>query len=309
MKRVVLLVVASAACSTSPPHYTGFSDGGGSGFPFGFDGGATSAAQSADGSSPPGVDAAPPTPAAHVRFGDWVPDAPAAGYALCLTPHGTQSWMGPFQPDGLAFPGTGAYATVPPGTYDAQLVAASSGGCSGGIAPMPTDLPALDDGTYVTVAALGDVTPTFTDPSMAVAAFLDDPVGPAGKASLRVIDAAPSLKYVSIGTGSRKTGDFRPLFVTATFGTPATTLAGGQMVDANGYAQLMPLSGVELSVQPLSAAGDDVATASNVTLGPGSVATLVVVGGNTGGAPVRIVICDDASAARGSASACKSFSR
>jgi hypothetical protein len=123
-----------------------------------------------------------------------------------------------------------------------------------------------------------------------------------------VIDAAPSLSYVNIGTGSMAGGTYRLLFAAVTFGTPASVAAGGQMFDSNGYAQLMPLSGVELNVQPLNTSGRDVATASNVSLGKGAVETLVIIGGKTGGAAPQIMMCDDAAAAGGADSPCKVFS-
>lgn len=299
MKRAVLCLLASAACAT-PPQFTGFTDAGGGGLTYGFDSGAIGSASAG------GAEAA--APSAHVRFADWTPDAPATGFSFCLTPHGMQAWMGPFLPKGLVFPGTSAYSDVPPGTYDAEVVAASSSDCSTGVLPMSTPMPSLDAGTYATVAAIGDVTPTFDDPSMKLAAFVDDEVGKAGNALLRMIDAAPSLGYVNVGTGTMAKATFHLLFQAAPFGTPATVATSGQMFDPNGYALLMPLSGVEFSVQPLTTAGSDVATASNVSVATGAVATLVIVGGKTGGPPPQIMMCDDIAAAQGAASPCDVFS-
>lgn len=309
MKRLVLCVLALAACSRSTPHYSGFTDGG-DGFVFEFDGGTTSSASSrgADASSSSAADAGPTMPSAHVRFADWVPDAPAAGFSLCLAPLGMQAWMGPYQPKGLPFPGTSAYIDVPPGTYDAQVVAASSGDCSTGVIPMFTNVPSLADGTYITLAVIGDASPVITEPSMKMAAFIDDEAGVTGQALLRLIDAAPSLSYVDVGTGSMAGNDFRLLFPSASFGAAATITAGGQKVDGNGYASLSPMSGVELSVQPLSAGGSDAATASNVSLPAGAVDTLVIVGGKRGSTPARLMMCDDAAAARGEAQPCNVFS-
>jgi hypothetical protein len=308
MKRVVLCLLASAACATSPSH-PGFTDAGGGGLTYNFDSGATDSGSSpgADGASSGGADAAPAPPSGHVRFADWSPDAPGAGFSFCLSPQGAQAWMGPYLPKGLAFPGTSPYSAVAPGTYDVQIVAASSPDCSTGILPMSTTLPALSDGTYVTVAVIGDDMPTFEDASMRVAVYVDDAVGTSGSALFRMIDAAPSLSYVNIGTGTMAGGNFRLLFASAGFGTPASIAAGGQMFDPNGYAKLMPVASVELSVQPLSMGGRDVATASNVSLAAGIVETMVIVGGKTGGPPPQIMICDDAAAARGSASACNEF--
>jgi hypothetical protein len=67
------------------------------------------------------------------------------------------------------------------------------------------------------------------------------------------------------------------------------------------------MSAVELSVEPLNTGGRDVATASDVSLAAGVVQTLVIVGGKTGGPTPRIMICDDATAARGGDSACTVF--
>jgi hypothetical protein len=305
MKRVVFCLLASAACAKPGSQFTGFTDAGG-GLTNGFDG----ATDSASSRGPDGAaDAAPPPPSAHVRFADWSPDAPGAGFSFCLSPQGAQEWMGPFQPKGLAFPGTSAYADVPPGTYDAQAVEASSGDCSADVGSMSVSLPPLADGTYVTVAAIGDVTPALDDASLKLAAFVDDAAGMAGSALLRVINAAPAFSYVNIGTGSMAAGSFKLLFASVGFGTRASIATGGQMFDANGYAQMMPMVGVELNVQPLNVAGRDVATASNVSLSAGAVETLVVVGGKTGGAPAQIMMCDDAAAEGGAASACKVFSR
>jgi hypothetical protein len=287
MKRVALWLLASAACSTSP-HFAGFTD-------------------SADGSSSGTTDATPSPTSAHVRFADWSPDALAPGFSFCLLPQGAQAWMGPFQPNGLAFPGTSTYSDVPPGSYDAQAIPASSGDCSGDVTPTSIHLPALAIGTYITVAAIGDVTPTLQDASLKLEAYVDDEAGMTGSSLLRVINAAPSFSYVNIGTGSMIGSTFRLLFASVTFGIPASIAAGGQMFDANGYAQMMPMSGIELSVQPLNTAGRDVATASNVSLAAGAVQTFVIIGGKTGGAPAQIMMCDDAAAARGSASACNVF--
>jgi hypothetical protein len=307
MRRAVLCLLASAACSTSTPHYTGFTDAGG-GLAFNFDSATGSGgSQGADGSSSGGADAAPAPPSGHVRLADWSPDAPGAGYSFCLSPQGAHAWMGPYLPNGLAFPGTSAYSDVAPGSYDVQIVAASSGDCSTGVLPMSTSLPALSDGTYVTVAVIGDSTPTFEDASMRLAVYVDDEIGTAANAMLRVINAAPSFSYVNIGTGSMMGGNFRLLFASVGFGTPASIAAGGQMFDPNGYAKLMPTSAVELSVEPLNTSGRDVATASNVSLAVGVVQTLVIVGGKTGGPTPRIMICDDAKAARGGDSACTVF--
>src|SRR5262249_10590599 len=135
MKRLALCVLASAACSSS--HSASSGDGGGGGVTLGNeggansngasgdDGGAAADARPSDRSTPAdasadvaGYDVAPGQPSGHVRFADWTPDAPAAGFSFCLAPQGSSTWMGPFQPQGLPFPNVAAYVDVPPGDYD-----------------------------------------------------------------------------------------------------------------------------------------------------------------------------------------------
>jgi len=248
---------------------------------------------------------------AHVRFADWTPDAPAAGFSFCLAPRGTSTWMGPFLPQGLPFPGTGAaYADVPPGDYEVQVVVATpSSDCTTGVIPASYGLPMFADGTYATIATIGNMMPTGGDASMKVAAFLDDVSGTAAGLKLRAINASSRVGYAEVGTGSQAAGNFSVLFPDVAFGSAAATVDGGT-TDSNGYALLAPLSGAELSAYPIVGDSSQSVTASQVSLGAGIAATLVVVGAeDNGGLPAQIIICNDVAAAGGAASPCTSYSQ
>lgn len=254
-------------------------------------------------------EAAPLATGTHVRFADWTPDAPAAGFSFCLAPQGSSNWMGPFLPQGLPYPGTGAYAAVPPGDYEVQVVAASSGDCTMGVIPTSYGLPALADGTYATIATIGDVTPTGGDAQIKVVAFFDDVSGAADGLKLRAINAAPRIGYAQFGTGSQAGGDFSALFSDVAFGTASSAMADGGATDTNGYALLAPLSGAELSAYPIVGDSTQAATASQVSLATGITATLVLVGGADNGPPPQIMICNEVGAAAGSASPCMLYSQ
>jgi len=330
MKRVAICVLLSGACSTSPSASTSSGDAGHGGAIQGPEGPIPDASSTVDSStvdsstvsstvdagipdatSPEGgAEATATTPGAHVRFADWTSDAPAAGFSFCLSPNGTSTWMGPFLPQGLPFPGTaGAYADVPPGSYEVQVVAAPGGDCSTGVIPASYGLPTLVDGTYATIATLGNLMPSGGDASMKVAAFLDDVSGTPGGLRLRAINAGSEIGYAEIGTGSQAAGNFSVVFPDVAFGTAATMTVDGGTTDPNGYALLGPLSGVELSAYPVVGNTTQSATASQVSLGAGIAATLVIVGAADNGPPPQIVICNDVAAAGGAASPCTLYSQ
>lgn len=245
----------------------------------------------------------------HVRFADWTPDAPSAGFSFCLSPQGSSTWMGPFAPQGLPYLATGQYAAVPQGAYEVQVVAAPGGDCTTGVIPVSYGFPLLADGTYVTFATIGNVMPTGGDAQIKVVSFLDDVSGAPAKLKLRAIDAAPRIGYVQIGTGSRAGGDFSALFSDVAFGTASSMGANGGATDANGYALVAPLSGAELSAYPIVGDSTQAATASQVSLAAGIAATIVLVGGADNGPPPQIMICNDVSAAAGAASPCTLYAQ
>jgi hypothetical protein len=273
------------------------------------DAGKGPSAESGAGMDVAAPDAPSPNSSAHVRFANWTPDAPSAGYSFCLQRPPAMTWLGPFVAQGLPFPGVSGYEDVPAGGYTAQVIPASSSDCTTGVIPPTYGLPLLADGMYLTIATLGDVMPSNGDSQMKVGAFVDDTTGTPAKLLLRAIDATPSFGYVNIGTGTGAANDFSVLFPGAPFGSAATVTANGTPIDANGYATLSPLSGAVLSAEATSGNMSNSPTASGITLGPGAVATLVLVNGESDGPPPQIMICDDAAAARGAASPCNVYSQ
>ncbi|HTQ43942.1 MAG TPA: hypothetical protein VMI75_14390 [Polyangiaceae bacterium] len=329
MKRLALCVLASTACSSSHSVGSTPGDGGGGGVTLGNEGGATTSngssggdggavvdARASDASTiddasadVAGYDVAPGQPSGHVRFADWTPDAPTAGYSFCLAPQGTSTWTGPFQPQGLPFPNVAAYADVPPGDYDLQVIGAGSSDCTAGVIPTSYGLPALSDGTYATFATVGVVMPIGGDQSQKVVAFIDEVTGTPSGLMLRAIDAASMVGYAQFGTGSQATGDFSVMFPLVPFGTADTSTGDGGPTDPNGYALFGSLSGAELSAYSIDGSYTGSATASNVSLASGIAATLVLVGGENNGPPPQIMICNDVAAAAGAASPCTVYSQ
>jgi len=244
-----------------------------------------------------------------VRFADWTPDAPAAGFSFCLSPQGTSTWMGPFLPQGLPFPGVGAYADIPPGNYEVQVIGAASSDCTTGVLPTTYGLPVLADGTYATFATVGVLMPIGGDQSLKLVAFVDDVTGTSSSLMLRAIDVASMVGYAEFGTGSQAAGDFSVLFPLVPFGTASTEAVDGGATDPNGYAPFAPLSGAELSAYPIDGTYTESATASNVSLSSGIAATLVLIGGENNGPPPQIMICNDVAAAAGAASPCTVYSQ
>jgi hypothetical protein len=217
--------------------------------------------------------------------------------------------MGPFLPRGLPFPNTAAYADVPPGAYEVQVIGASSSDCTTGVIPVSYGLPVLADGTYATIATVGVMMPIGGDQSMKVVAFVDDVTGSPGGLMLRAIDAASMVGYAEFGTGSQAAGDFSVLFPDVPFGTTSSSTVDGGATDPNGYALFPPLSGAALSAYPINGSYTSSATASNVSLASGIAATLVLVGGENNGPPPQIMICNDVAAAGGAASPCTVYSQ
>ena len=147
------------------------------------------------------------------------------------------------------------------------------------------------------------------DQSMKVVAFVDDVTGTPAGPKLRAIDAASMVGYAEFGTGSQAAGDYSVLFPNVPFGTASNETVGGGTTDPNGYAVFAPLSGAQLSAYPINGSYTASATASQVSLGAGIAATLVLVGGQNNGPPPQIMVCDDVGAARGAASPCMVYSQ
>jgi hypothetical protein len=247
-----------------------------------------------------GADVADAAPGALVRFANWAPDAPAAGFDVCLAPRGTQAWTGPVLGAGVAFPQVSEYVSVPPGGYDLSVVAPGSG-CMPAVVSS-VGLPDLAANARTTFALLGDIRPVNRDPRAKLAAFLDDlAAGP--QAALRFINATPAASAVDFGTGSLGAGDFSPLALDVEYGLPSSALPEGGAADFNGYLPAAASAGVTLSAHAV-AAGTDLATGLNATWGAGGLTTVALVNGANGGPAPQLVLCHDDAPPAGGLTSC-----
>jgi hypothetical protein len=260
--------------------------------------------------------AAPPTQA-FVRIADWAPDAPSAGFDVCLAPTGTTNWVGPLLADdldagtlgqgganGIQFPWVTQYLGVSPGQYDLQLITAGSTDCTSGVIPVTMGLPTLALGSYTTFAAIGDVRATDNDPSMKIAAFSDDAAATSGSAALRFINATAAAAAVNVGTGDPTSGTFSEIFGAVEFGNTGTDVADGGSTDSNGYATVAPVSETEFSAQAVGTT-TDIATAAHVTFAAGDVVTMALINGENGGLPPQFLQCTDNAAPSGGQTPCQ----
>jgi hypothetical protein len=255
---------------------------------------------------------------ALIRIANLVPDAPAAGFDVCLELAGTTSWMGPLLqqafapgslgqggPNGIQFSSVSAYFPVPPGTFALQVVSTGATDCSSGIIRPTYGLPTLGVGSRATFALIGDATPIDNDARMKVAAFLDETSAAAGSISLRVINAVPSIAYLDLGTGTLSGGNFSALMADVPFGTAGMTSADGGSADPDGYMTLGPVSDVLFSAHQSGVQTADRATASHTTITAGDVTTMAIINGKNGGTPPQFLVCTDNGPARGAESPCK----
>lgn len=256
------------------------------------------------------------TTVALLRVANWSPDSPAID--ACIAPRGTTVFQGPIAATlaaaslgdagaaAVSFPLVTAYIPVAPGQYDVRFVAAGAGSCAVGIARDATALAALAAGDAATVALLGELSPTGGDPGLRVVGFLDDTSSNGGVA-LRVINAAPSLSLVDVGTGN--VAKFKPFFLGLPFGQASGKPqalgpdATAPTVNANGYLKMQPLSGVTLSAHPPNATTDTVVT-TGLSAASGSVLTVALVGGTSAGVAARLLECVDNAGTVGPLSNC-----
>jgi hypothetical protein len=146
----------------------------------------------------------------------------------------------------------------------------------------------------MTFAAVGDTSVAGSDPALKIVGLADDSTAVAGSALVRFVNAAPDLAAVDVGTGTLASTNFQALFTNVLFGQ-AGTAAGSDAgtVDPNGYLSTAPLSAAQLSVHTSSGGTSDTATASNVTVASGGIATLALVNGKNGGAAPQVLLCQD----------------
>jgi hypothetical protein len=241
---------------------------------------------------------------AQLRVANWSPDAPAAGYDVCLAPHGTSSWSGPLLSKTIGdagvlgdsgmpsvqFPTVTNYLLgVAPGTYDVAIVAAGAG-CASPVV-VATDLPAVVLGSWYTMAIVGDRTPAGMDPGLSVVLLTDDSSATVGTA-VRFLDMAPSIAEADFGEGTFG-ATFVPLATGVPFARLGTTSGGdaGTAPDSNGYVGILPPGGIPLSAHASTGATGDAAVAPNQSFAAGAVVTVALVGGKTGGAKAQLVVC------------------
>jgi Domain of unknown function (DUF4397) len=227
----------------------------------------------------------------------------------------------------LGFPLVSAYLALAPGRYDARLVVSLAGTCAVGIGPDTTNLPALAAGTFATFALVGEELPAGGDPGLQVVGFTDTTSSGSG-VSLRFINASPALAAVDFGKGSisGSASAFKPLFTGVLFGhagamspvasPPATSADASPPLDApaptdastmdavadapasksttldpNGYLLNQSLSGTPISAHDTRAGMD--AVSSTLTAAPGSVLTIALIGGTSGGVKPEFLECVD----------------
>jgi len=241
-------------------------------------------------------------PSANIRFADWSPDAPAAGYDVCVAQHGTTSWQGPVLAQSIGdagtltfnFPTVTTYFEADVGQYDIEIVAAG-GSCSSPIGSPVTNLKALAANAFYTVALVGDTTKAGNDPTLTAVLFQDDTAPTDGSTSLRFLNVAPDLAAMDFGAGTLAGSSFHPLEVSVAFAGLATQTGndGGGVVDANGYVGVTGADAgpIEFSCHTSQGGTTDTATASNQTLAGNSAVTLALVNGKNGGPAAQFLVC------------------
>jgi hypothetical protein len=276
---------------------------------------------------------ASPSEAALLRVANWSPDAPAVDF--CLAPHGSTAFQGPSLaglaaadteaglPDAgapaLPFPAVSKYVSVSPGQYDARLVVAEASDCSAPIASDATGLPELTANAYFTVALIGELNPTAQDPGLELAGFIDS-LATGSAVEMRFINAAPGVPQANFGTGSvgtsisasgtAMTETFVPFVTHVPFGEPGTT--NGEVPDSDPPPSLTYFPTKAMTGGTLSASAPDTSSdlvvASDVDLGAGAVATMVLIGSSANAAQTKLLQCVDNAGVAGLLSNCQVIS-
>jgi hypothetical protein len=244
---------------------------------------------------------------------------------------------------GLAYAQVSAYIAVAPGQYDVRIVAAGATDCStglGGVSTSALDGGALDgsaaddadadagagagtdagadadaglaplppsaSNAHATILIAGLLSPTGTDESLTVTAIADDSTLAGQAIALRAVNAMPTAPVLDFGLGSFSTS-WLPLLTNVAFAS-ASAHVGPSVgaVDTNGYLPLAPLSSQTVSARVSSGATSDAAIAKSITIGSGSVATVVALGGRAGDTahPAALLLCVDNAPSGGLLSDC-----
>jgi hypothetical protein len=243
------------------------------------------------------------TPArAHVRVAHLSPDAPAVD--VCLTAAGGTFSGTPLLRSlnttaGLSYAQVTTYVDLPVQSYDVRIVLATASDCATGAVPDTKNI-AVTDGSYATIAALGDLmvpdagaADAGADPAFALKVFADNHAAPmpAGNISLRFIHASPGTPSVDVGLGSG--GSFTKVFGPVTFGN----IGSGTGIDANGYVSTAALSNATISARATGTTTDAVVV-PNVTIAANALATAFAIGNKTGDStkPLKVLLCTDSAA-------------
>ena len=241
-------------------------------------------------------------PSANIRFANWSPDAPAAGYDLCIAQHGTTSWQGPVLAQAVGdagtltfnFPTVTTYFEADVGQYDVEIVAAG-GRCSSPIGSAITNLAPLAANDYYTLALVGDSTKAGNDPTLNAVLFPDDLAPTDGSTALRFLNVAPDLAAMDFGAGTLAASSFDPIEVNVAFAGLATQSGNdaGGVVDGNGYVGVFAADAgpIEFSCHTSQGGTTDTATASNQTFAGNSAVTLALVNGKNGGPAAQFLVC------------------
>ena len=235
---------------------------------------------------------------AQLRVAHLSPDAPAVDF--CVAEHGTKNFTGPVLATngaaaGLSYANVTKYIALPAAQYDVRLVPPGSASCAtplGGLADF-TNLPALTEGAYVTIAAEGLASLGASTP-FGLQAYVDDSSVDIGKAKLRFIHASPGTPAVDVGTGGGAL--FQALFKDVSYGATSGS--------ANGYVTTPPIPGVEISARAFGTTTDALSI-NPAVLPSGAIATAFAIGelGSTT-TPLRVLLCVDNAAPSGILSQC-----
>jgi hypothetical protein len=222
----------------------------------------------------------------QLRVAHLSPDAPAVD--VCLAPAGSGRFTGPVLEQagataGLSYAQVTRYLSVPAGTYDVRVVAATATDCSSPVVP-DTSGATLPAGRAITVAATGLAAPSTSQPAFALVPLVDDTQVGAGKAKVRFVHASPGTPPVDVGAGSG--ASFTPIFTAVPY----------PEVDADrapsGYVETDPLSGATLSARVAGTTADALVV-EGVTLPAGAIVTVFAVGLAGGEPPLAALVCAD----------------
>jgi hypothetical protein len=263
----------------------------------------------ADSSTPPpsgdgGGDGAVSPGKTQIRVVHASTDAPAVD--VCVKPSGGAA-VGPVlnslgRQSGLAYGEATQYVELAAGSYELLVVAAGAADCTSPVVSLPAvELP---EQSRVTAIAWGSLNATPRD--FDVRLFLDDGAVSAGKTKLRVVHASLNTPNVDVGVGAGVMTT--PLFsnlLTGSIPTLSNRLrptGAPDAVNANGFIELDPTSGIEVSVKEVGFRNDALSL-KPVTLAAGKITDVFAIG-NADGKELKALVCDTLAAPQNGLSVC-----